>query len=320
MVREEIKTYLKKGIYLGLYNRLFIRLTLKNILNNRRLLMSSFLKGKLGVIQQKRSSSNFIIGDKIIRRKLDDQLIIIDHNNWVYRKYTDSKQFEQIKEGHTTLEMLFIINKVEIMGNFITKERFIAGKPLTYSNHFVQNQVFDNVIKVYSENITGSHIKEYPARITTEQFFIKLEKTLYPQELKNYVLDNKEKVNKLLDTLKWTWSHSDLTPQNILYANNEYTVMDGERCEILPVFYDIANLMNTYVLMSNNESCYINYFNGKYDCLLQRVIGIDEISNYRKVILVLMMVLKGTIAWDADIKKGDANLMIKRWEPIYKHL
>lgn len=320
MVIEEIKIYLKKGIYLGLDDRLFFRLTLKNVLNNIRLFISSFLKGSLQMIRQKDNTNSIIKGDKIIRRKLDGQLIIIEHNKWVYRKYTDLKQFEQIKEGHSTLETLFNINKVELIDTCFTKEKFVSGKILTYSSHSVQNQVFNEIINVYCKNVISNDIKGYPAGVNAEQFFLKLENTLYPDELKKFVFDNKEKVITLLEAFKWTWAHGDLTPDNILYGDNGYTVMDGERCEILPVFYDIANLMNTYLLMANNENCYINYFRGKYDSLLKSIIGIDEVNNYRKVVLIVMMVLKGTIAWDAEIKRDNAELMTKRWKSISKFL
>lgn len=320
MAIQEIKTHLKKGNYIIIDNSVSIRMKLKDILKNRKNLILHTLKGSLKFIRVRDTASNEIKGDRVIRRKLDGQIIIIEQNSWVYRKYSDSKQFERVKKGHFTLELLYNINKVHFLDNCITKERYIKGEPLTYSNHSAQNIVFDNVINNYYDSIINNNIEEFPARIDTEQFFIELNKTLYPQELKSFMFENKEKVKELFRQLKWTWSHGDLTPQNILYNKREYIVMDGERCEILPVFYDIANLMNNYLLMANNENCYINYFRGKYDSLLKSIIGIDEVNNYRKVVLIVMMVLKGTIAWDAEIKRDNAELMTKRWKSISKFL
>ena len=314
MKLKEIKPYLKNGWFIIINNDSVIRFSVSEIFTNFKRIVKYFFKIK--IVHSKIDTSDTPKGDRLIIRSSDKQILIIDNPSFVYRKYRDFNQFDKVKKGHSTLEKFYNIAQVVFLSENITKENFVMGKPLTDFDAKIQFCVFEDIVSKYHKALE-INFEALPARISVDRFLLAAEEVCYPPEMKKYFVSNKDKVYKLFSNLSWVWSHGDLTPQNVLYNGDEYLIIDGERCEILPVFYDIANLMNSYVIMSNTNKAYQNYFAGKYDLLITCVINKSEInSDDRKIIILIMLLLKYVVAWDVHVKKNDDDLMCKRWDAI----
>lgn len=108
-----------------------------------------------------------------------------------------------------------------------------------------------------------------------------------------------------------------LTPDNIIISDIEHIVIDLERCEKLPLFYDVVNLLYTIDIMSQNNDFIDSYFRGKYDSLLMKVIQQKKIEETdRGLVFVIVLFLKSIITWDAKKKFNDTALMKQRWGTI----
>lgn len=315
--KKEIYQYLQAGRYFILNKNNYFKISFSNIIENFRDISKSLLQGRLNFCYKKEVPQDEISGNIVLRRKLDGQLIIIDKNKWVYRKYKDEEQFRRVRKGHESLEQLYKINKLIILPNIITKEKFLKGKTLDKISSKKQNEVFEDILHTFHENFNKDILQSFSSRISYEKFFKKTMEIEYPKEMKTFLLDNSERAMEIYNNFIWLYNHGDLTPRNIIFAENFYSLMDGERCEILPAFYDIANLMNNNILMSNNSYSYDRYFNGSYDFVLEKVFQLSKIQNKdRKLIIVLMLFIKGIIAWDAEIKCDDISLFKKRWKAV----
>lgn len=260
--------------------------------------------------------NEFPKGNRIIYRKRDGQMIILDDKtSRVYRKYTNADQVIQLKKGHSTLEKFYCINKVKFINNHITKEKLISGRTLRKAGIPRQNKVFSDIINKYYNTLYEDKYDQFASRITTELFFQQVPQTNYPEEMIAYILSEKDKITELLKSIKWTWNHSDLTPDNIMLDEEQYHVIDTEQCEVMPVLYDIINLIFTLNGMSNNSLPLESYNKGEYDALIKTAISKSNIeASDRKGIVMIMLVLKALVAWDAKIKRDDIKLLAQRWD------
>ncbi len=322
---EIINNYLKSGMFLVVNNNLYLKLTAENLLDNFnsfvKLLIRRKLKLKLKLNKTINGGIGIPRGDILHIRKEDNQIIVIDKPNYVYRRYTDTHQFEIVKKGHAFLENYYNISPLQFIDENLTKEKYIEGKLLTEVSIKNQFLVFEKILMHY-RNAIKNESDFLIERINVESFLKAVDVTSYPQEMKNYIYNNECEFVYLYSNIKWAWSHGDLTPKNIIFnTSSEYRIIDGERCEILPVFYDIANLMNGNSLMCNNDASYEDYFSGKYDDFLGRIINKTKVSaTDRKVIILIMLIIKSVVAWDSELKRNDKVLMFRRWNAVRKYI
>lgn len=309
------KKYLRKGKYLVLKNNLIIRFSIQNIFLNKRTIIKSILKNDVILIQIKTESSSKVIGDKLVYRELDGSFLLFDSvRKNIYRKYADINQVKSIKLGISTLNILYDINEIKFLSENISQETFLSGKTLTNVSKEEQLQVFEKIINRYAQNFQSQNYPLLTSRISSSDFFKELELTTYPKEMKRILIDNKKRVIELIDNLIWTWSHSDLTPNNIMVYNNLYKIIDIERCEPMPAFYDVINLIFTMILLCENNELYLNYLNGKYDFLLKKTLKVSALlTTDRKLILLIMLSLKSIVAWDSSVKKTELEIYKNRW-------
>lgn len=323
---KEFKYFLKDGNYLLLKQRYVVYVDEIN-LKTLPLFLIKFIKHKFMApisFVKIRNNKNVLglKGNRILYRYLDRQLLVFDdQGKWVYRKIADDRQFALLKKGYKTLEKLYQINKLEFLDSNFTKEKLINGRILFKENKTEQTVVFESILKRYIAALSGSEFTELEPRIDIDTFIRKVYKTNYPKEMINYIITEKERVSLFLQNCIWTWNHSDLTPDNVLFNEEKYYIIDLERCEVMPVFYDILIFMVILVLLSDNSIPLNNYFNGKYDTIVKRLMGKSEIDSIdRKVILVTALMLKAIVAWDANRKHHEVQLMQNRWDAIKKQV
>ncbi len=316
---DEVKQYLKKGSYIALNNKLVIHLSFFNLTISFMKLVRHKFNFPIKIIKVKENRNNELPkGNQIIHRKRDGQMLILDDKaSWVYRKYTDVNQVNQLKRGHPTIEKFYRVNKVRFINDYVTKEKLINGKVLRKVESSRQIEIFADIINSYYDTLCEGKYEHFVARISTDFFFQQVVKTKYPGEMIAYILSEKDKITELLGSLKWTWNHSDLTPDNIMFDGEQYYIIDTEQCEVMPVLYDIINLIFTFKGMSNNSIPLENYHEGEYDALIKAALEKSAInSSDRKSIVMIMLVLKAVLAWDAEIKKDDIRLLAQRWDAV----
>lgn len=317
-----MKGYLKNGCYIVFINRIVVRLTILNVLIHFKKIFKSIVYSNIKIIKIKSNENTLVApkGDRLLYRKIDGQLLIFDDKlKYVYRKYTNLNQFALLKQGYPALERFYKINQLQFIDSCITQEKLIKGQSLRKVEVSKQNDIFYKIINAYGDVLTKNKFEHSVPRISSHAFFQKLPETNYPKEMVDYIMSEKDNTERLFESLMWTWSHSDLTPDNIMFTEKEYYIVDAEWCEVMPVFYDIANLIYTLSLMSGNTEPLNSYFRGDCDFLLRNIFSKPEIDVLdRKILITVMIALKAILPWDAKIKQDDKELMIKRWSTI-KH-
>lgn len=312
---KNIEQYLKKGNYINFNNKRIDRLSFSNLVDSCKRMLRLKLNASIRIFKVKKESESVPKGDSILSRKSDEQLLIFDYQSeCVYRKFASDKQFNLLKEGYPTLAEFYKINKVRFLASNFTEEKLIDGKVLRFASNEKQMLVFDDILQRYNK-VLANDFTQLPPRIDIQEFFIKASKSNYPKEMLDYLIVERERVEEFLQHCIWTWNHSDLTPDNIIYNEDNYFVIDLERCEIMPVFYDIINFIYTLVVMCNNREALNNYFQGKYDFILKKVLNKHSLDFCdRSAIVVTLMMLKAVLAWDKD--RGSSKILEKRWKVI----
>lgn len=317
MDRKVIAKFLKNGWYISIGDRLVLRLDAEHVIKYLKPILKSVIRLRSRFIRVKPDSAfvTFPKGDRLLFRKSDNQLLFFDDDGkWVYRYFSNLNQYDSLKAGYGHLEILYPVNKLEFISPLLTKERLIPGQVLREKSESTQNMIFANLIKGYQYSLINEELVCFTPRITVQDFFDRMEQTYYPVDFKLFLSSHKRQIGELLDTLKWTWNHSDLTPDNIMIFENDYYVVDLEWCEVMPVFYDIANLIYALIFMSNNRTPMHKYFDGEYDDLLKIVLRRGEILSLdRKLLFGVLIGLKGIVAWDAERKSEDIDLLSTRW-------
>lgn len=317
----DLTTHLYKGLYIEIDKDKYFPLKVSNIVDNILFILSSIKKKNFQIIRVK-DNNNKIKGSRIIRRKFDKQILIINNKQEkVYRFYSNKDQFERVKNGHQTLEQFYNIISIKFHDNLLAEEEFFKGKLLSKASATQQLEIFNQIVERYHNTVLENNFEKHPARISPEEFFVELEKTLYPQEMKLYLHKHKETVKALIENLTWTWAHADLTPHNVLFNKNSYKIIDSELCEVMPVYYDISNLMYTSVRMCNNKEFYKSFFDGSYDKILKRSYSKDEVSIFeRGVFALVMLFLKNILQRDPANKNSNHTLMNNRWQDVKNYI
>lgn len=319
MKTKEIKQYLKNGRYIVFDGKLVIPLNKENVFRTfRNLIRHKFFASVRIIRVAGKEKENQPTGNRMIYRNWDGQILIFDDvGKWFYRKYTNVSQFASIKDGHAALEKSYRINKVYFEERYTTKEKLLPGITLRKTEFTTQNEIFEDIVERFRIALIENQSQQTTPQINSDDFFLKFSATHYPEDMKTYILSEKESITNLLTCLQWTWNHCDLSPDNVLVDNHEYHLIDSEWCDGMPVPYDIINLILTLDTMAKNKTPINNYFNGKYDTLLKASLKKEEIADLDRIgTYLIMLVLKGILAWDAKRKQNDKLLLKRRWETV----
>lgn len=315
MDKERKKKYLRKGRYLVLDGRFIFPFSLTYLSSYKRLIIKSLRERNVSLINIKTDNRQAMIGDKIIYRKLDKGFLLFDSiDRVIYRKYTDSNQVKNIRKGMSTLEAFYDVNKIDFISEDISKEEYLHGKTLRNVTEEEQLKVFEKIINKYYENLKKENYPRLAPRISSSEFFKKLESTVYPEEMKKILFKHEERVKELVDNFIWTWSHSDLTPDNIIVEGEDHYIIDIERCEPMPVLYDLVNLIFTMIQMCDCFEPYLKFLRGYHDYLLKKSLRISSLQKWeRELILLIMLSLKSIVSWDSELKKDAKETHENRW-------
>ena len=316
------RQYLKTGRYIAISTKGNVIIRDANFINifiTLKVYLRSKFSSKVRYYNHIEQDNELPKFNKIIYRNIDGQILGFDfHNNHLYRVYNDEVQFIQHKSGYTTIDKIFKLNKVEFISNNTTKEKLIKGKLLREASSSKQNEVFKDIVERYNNALRKEKFIYNNPRINTETFFDEIFKRDFPADMLKYIEKEKDNIAETFKNIQWIWSHSDLTPDNIMFDNNEYYIIDTERCEVLPAMYDIVNLILT-ITMSNNVNPLESYFDGEYDALVRSVISKKYISKTdRKNLVLIMLVLKSILSWDKFVKKNEGYFSRSRWN-VFKY-
>src|SRR5699024_6143324 len=234
----------------------------------------------------------------------------------VFRKYPDEKSIKLLKEGYCTLQKLFEVNSLHFFNELFTEESLIDGGVLRHVPEALQVDIFESILAKYFEGLASAGAPRFQARISSKQFFEKLASTNYPNEMQALLRKHEKLVSEVLNSLDWSWCHGDLTPDNVIVKASNYKVIDLERCEVMPLLYDVYNLAHNFVMMSGNITPMRRLIKGDYEKHFNVINeNIFSFQKKREIVVLVMLVLKATVAWDVYKTKNIA-LMHKRWSVI----
>src|SRR5699024_7195115 len=176
---EEIKIYLKGGTYFTVENSriVIVEFSFKNLYRLKRKVIKSLLQRKFYLLNiNHNKSSQEILGEKIILRKKDNNLLVFSkERNQLYRKYTNENQIVKIKAGLATLDLLLQINMIKFVDNNLTKEKLVHGNTIRQANEEKQVEVFEKILLRYYESLRFKDIDILKPRITSDELFNRLE-------------------------------------------------------------------------------------------------------------------------------------------------
>lgn len=319
MNKDLITYHLKDGLYVMLNKRTVQKFSFNPFSYNIRILIKSLLTLDFKVFRVKKQQRHPIAtATKILIRELDQQLLLIDNKEkTIYRKYTNEQQFDRVVKGRETLEIFYNIISISFPEYMLAEEKFFEGITLRATNEEKQKSIIEKVIRKYHQGFLKGEFPTFDPKVTSGTFFNELDKTVYPDEMKMFLYKSKSTTIHLIDNLRWTWAHADLTPENILVNDNDYKVIDSELCEVMPTFYDIANLLNTTATMTGNDTAYKIYFNGTFDYVLHSLFDKESITkDERSVFILVMLTVKNIAQWDPGNKNSRRKLMEQRWNVV----
>lgn len=264
--------------------------------------------------------SNTHTGNRMILRKLDNQLLVFDdEKKLLYRRFASLEQANKLKEGQETLMKFYRFNQVRFLDKQLTMEKIIQGENLR-NNINKQTKAFNQMTEDYKSLIIKGDFITFCPRINAIELFDKLESTLYPSEMIDYIKGEEIRFKEIYMKLRWSWAHLDLTPDNIIINDkDDIYVIDGEWCDIMPLLYDLIILLVMLVLKSNNFKPINQFLTGTYDSLILKVLEEKFImTKDREILILIMLVLKGLITWDSKLREKSKKIALRRWEVVNK--
>lgn len=183
---NELKLYLKNGRYIVFNDASIIPLNSGNLQASIKKLIKHKLFAKIRLTKVSDDSSDTSMkGDSILFRKWDGQILIFDHNSkWVFRKYTNPEQVTSLKNGYDTLTRFYQVPILHFIDENTTKEEIFEGITLRKVNIDRQNEIFQDILTRYEKVISGNDFAQTISQISHEEFFIRLNETNYPDEMK----------------------------------------------------------------------------------------------------------------------------------------
>jgi len=316
---ENIESYLRKGWYISFDDKFIDPVNVKTLSRAAYREVRSRFKKKVQIIKGARGNNPYEIeGDRVIHRKEDGNILLFDYEESIlYRKWASKDQVDSVKRGIDTLKHFYNINPVEFFNDTVSKEKLLSGTTLRKASPERLVQVADQIIEKYYNALAEEVYPIFSPRISPDDFIDAAMKTNYPQEMKDFLGRHQDQAIDLLSKLRWTWGHSDLTADNIIVLDNSYYIIDIERCEVLPVGYDLFNLANVLIPMCQNSVQIKNYFKGKNDELFFHWNKTLKVGDSDRILLLIIMIfLKGIVPWDKKVKGSCPIMLAKRWRNI----